>query len=87
MAVSGDNDLSTDNRREMTVVAEQLAIAYNDPLIASGFGIARMYYHDARHVHRILDGDEWLYDRPKVSNFVKRVLALRGDGGQNGRQP
>lgn len=83
MAVSEDNGLSSDNRREITAVAEQLAITHNDPLIASGFSIARMYYHDAHHVHLILDGDEWLYDRPKISNFVKRVLALRG-GGRHG---
>ena len=81
MAVAGDNGLSTDNRREMTAVAEQLAISHNDPLIASGFSIAGMYYHDAHHVHLLLDGDEWLYDRPKVSNFVKRVLALRREEG------
>lgn len=80
VAVAGDSGLSTDNRREMTAVAEQLAIAHNDPLIASGFSIARMYYHDAHHVHHILDGDEWLYDRPKVHDFVVRVLDLRGDG-------
>ena len=81
MAVAGDSGLSTDNRREMIAVAEQLAIAHNDPLIASGFSIAGMYYHDAHHVHLLLDGDEWLYDRPKVSNFVKRALALRGQMG------
>lgn len=81
MAVVGGSGLSADNRREMIAVAEQLAIAHNDPLIASGFSIAGMYYHDSHHVHILLDGDEWLYGRPKVGNFVKRVLALRGDMG------
>ena len=81
MAVAGDSGLSTDNRREMIAVAEQLAIAHNDPLIASGFSIAGMYYHDSHHVHLLLNGDEWLYDRPKVVNFVKRMLALRGQMG------
>ncbi len=86
MAVAGDNGLSTENRGETVAVAEQLAIEHNDPLIASGFSIAGMYYHDAHHVHPLLDGDEWGYDRPIVGNLVARVLALRGDTARDGQQ-
>ena len=84
--IDGDGRVAY-GHRELKAMAERLALEHRDPLIASGFSIAGMYYHDSHHAHLLLDGDEWLADRPKVGNFVARVLALRNDPGQNGQGP
>ena len=78
MAVVPENSISVESHLELRTIAERLAVEHNDSLISSGFSIAGMYYHDSHHVHLLLDSDEWLDDRPKVGNFVTRVLALRG---------
>ncbi len=77
MAVAEEKYLSVDDRRELSSVAERLALEKGDPLIASEFSISGMYYHDSHHAHLLLSREEWLEDRPKVGNFVARVLALR----------
>ena len=54
--------------------AERLAAEVDDPLIDYGFGYAekfhRVFYHD--------DMEEWerASDKPKVHDFVRRVLAV-----------
>ena len=63
--------------------AERLAEEHGDPLIASNFGVAEKYHRDFYHL--FMEAEEWTTDRPKVRDLVSRVLALRGDGGQNGR--
>ena len=60
--------------------AERLTAEQNDPLIAAYFVAAEQYHRD--FYHRFLEADEWQTDRPKVRDFVARVLALRdGDAG------
>ena len=85
IAVAPETGISVESHLELMTIAERLAVEHDDPLIASGFSISGMYYHDSHHVHLLLDGDEWIADRPKVGNFVARVLALRGDAGRNGQ--
>ena len=68
--------------------AERLAQEHNDPLVAYGFLAAEYYHRD--FYHRFMEAEEWQADRPKVRDFVDRVLALRGGdagAGRNGGQP
>ena len=85
MAASPSDAQCSRNHLELTSVAEKLAVEHGNPLIASGFSISRMYYHDSHHAHLLLSREEWLEDRPKVGDFVVRVLSLRGDGTLNGQ--
>ncbi len=62
--------------------AERLTQEHNDSRIADRFGIAEKYHRDFYHL--FMEADEWQTDRPKIRDLVARVLALRGDGGQNG---
>ena len=81
MAVAQEKGWPHTGHLELKRVAERLAVEYDDPMIAAGFGVAEMYYHDSHHGHILLGKCEWLADRPKVRDLVGRVLALRGDGG------
>ena len=63
--------------------AERLAVEHNDPQIADRFVAAEQYHCD--FYHRFLEAEEWQTDRPKVRDFVARVLALRGGDASLGR--
>ena len=62
--------------------AERLAEEHGDPQIADRFAVVEKYQRDFYHL--FMETEEWASDRPKVRDLVARVLALRGDGGQNG---
>ena len=68
----------------MKRAAESLAEEYNDPLIASNFGIAEKYHRDFYHL--FMEDEEWTTDRPKVRDFVDRVLGLTGCLGYLAKQ-
>ena len=66
--------------------AERLAVEHNDPQIADRFVAAEQYHRDFYHL--FMEADEWRADRPKVRDFVARVLALRdGDAGPGRNGP
>lgn len=83
LSVSMERGWPGSSHRAMKEAAERLADEYDDPLISAEFSTARQYHRDFYHL--FLEDYEWLADRPKIRDFVARVLALRG--GQNGQQP
>ena len=82
LAVSMERGWPGSSHRAMKEAAERLADEYGDPLISAEFSTARQYHRDFYHL--FLEDYEWLADRPKIRDFVARVLALR-DGEQNGQ--
>lgn len=71
------------SHRALTEAAESLAAEAGNPLIASNFSAARLYHRN--FYHGFMEPEEWLTDRPKIHDFVQRVLALRGEAGANGQ--
>lgn len=67
----------------MKRAAERLAEEHSDPQIADRFAVAEKYHRDFYHL--FMENEEWLTDRPKIHDFVQRVLALRGEAGANGQ--
>ena len=85
LAVSMERGWRGSSHRAMKEAAERLADEYGDPLISAEFSTARQYHRDFYHL--FLEDYEWLADRPKIRDFVVRVLALRnGDSERNGQQ-
>ena len=84
LSVSMERGWPGSSHRAMKEAAERLADEYSDPLISAEFSTARQYHRDFYHL--FLEDYEWLADRPKIRDFVTRVLALRnGDGGRSGQ--
>ena len=74
IAVAKRRGWSDGCHRALKEAAERLTDEYGDSLIEYGFGFAekfhRNFYHDS------LEDFELVSDRPKVHDFVRRVLAL-----------
>ncbi len=83
MSVSLERGWPHTSHPAMKRAAESLAEEYNDPLIASNFGIAEKYHRDFYHL--FMEDEEWTTDRPKVRDFVDRVLGLLGETGRDGQ--
>ena len=83
MAVAAERGWAGSSHRDLKNAADRLAQEHGDPLIAAEFSTARQYHRDFYHL--FLEEYEWLADRPQIQDLVARVLALRGDGGQNGQ--
>ena len=62
------------SHRALKEAAEQLSDDHNDPLIEYGFGFAEKFHRNFYHDHmEDFDLDD---NRPRVQDFVHRVLAL-----------
>ena len=83
MAVALERGWSHTSHPAMKRAAEWLADELSDPVIASNFAVAEKYHRDFYHL--FMEDEEWTTDRPKVRDFVARVLSLRGDGTLNGQ--
>ena len=79
MAVALERGWPHTSRRDLKRAAERLTVEHNDLLIAAGFGVAEKYHMD--FCYRFMEAEEWKTDRPKVRDFVARVLELLGDMG------
>ena len=62
------------SHRALKEAAEQLSDDHNDPLIEYGFGFAEKFHRNFYHDN--MEDFELDLDRPKVHDFVHRVLAL-----------
>ena len=62
------------SHRALKEAAERLSDDHNDPLIEYGFGFAEKFHRNFYHDH--MEDFELNSDRPKVHDFVHRVLAL-----------
>ena len=62
------------SHRALKEVAEQLSDDHNDPLIEYGFLAAEKFHRNFYHDN--MEDFELDLDRPKVHDFVRRVLAL-----------
>ena len=83
MAVAQERGWPHTSHPSLKRAAEQMSSEQNDPIIASNFGIAEKYHIDFYHL--ALTEDAWQADRPKISDLVARVLALRGGDAGPGR--
>lgn len=79
MAVASERGWPHANQSELRQAAGRLADEHNDPLISGGFALSEKYLHDSHHL--FMEDYEWMADRPKVHNFVERVLTLRNSSG------
>ena len=79
MAVALDRGWPHTSHWDLKRAAERLAQEHNDPQIADRFSVAKKYHFD--FCYRFMEAEEWKTDRPKVREFVARVLALLGDMG------
>ena len=74
MSVAQEREWAHESHRSLKNAAERLSQETDDPLIAGYFGIAekfhRHFYHDS------MEDWERDADRPKVHDFVERVLGL-----------
>ena len=75
MAVAIERGWSHTSHPATKRAAERLAEEHGDPFIAYGFGVAEKFHKDFYHL--FLEEYEWVADRPKISDLVTRVLALR----------
>ena len=83
MAVAQERGWPHTSHPALKRAAERLSAEQNDPQIADRFGVAEKYHFDSRHL--FMESEEWLTDRPKVRDLVARVLALRGNNADPGR--
>ncbi len=82
MAVAQEHGWSYESRRVMKTAVEIMAEEYNDPVLPGGFGIAEKFH--ANFYHGFMEDYQLDADRPKVREFVHRVIALLP---QNGAAP
>lgn len=74
MAVCQERGWADGSHRALKNAVEQLAVEQDDPLIALGFGIAEKFHRNFYHDN--MEEFELNADRPKVDDFVTRMLAL-----------
>ena len=82
IAVSIERGWPHTSHPAMKRAAEQLSEEQGDTQIADRFGLAEKYHRDFYHL--FMEDWEWTQDRPKIREFVERVLTLRGNGRRNG---
>ena len=74
MAAAQERDWPHESHRSLKNAAERISKEFDDPLIAGYFSVAekfhRHFYHDS------MEDWEREADRPKVHDFVQRLLAL-----------
>ena len=74
MAVAQQKGWFHGSHRSLKEAAERLSDEYNDPLIEYGFVAAEKFHRN--FYHNYLEDFELESDRPKVHDFVNRVLGL-----------
>ena len=78
IAVAEERGWGYGSHRAMKNAAEQLSSEFNDPLIGAGFGVAEKFHRN--FYHDFMEDFELEADRPRIHDFVKRVLAYHGGG-------
>ena len=74
MAAMQERGWSGTTRRALSFSAQRLAREYDDPSIGYGFSLAEKFHRN--FYHDFMEEFEMDADRPRVHDFVIRVLAL-----------
>ena len=74
MAVAQSRGWPSGSHRALKEAAERLSDEHNDPLIEYAFAVAEKFHRNFYHDN--MEDFELDADRPKVHDFVRRVLAL-----------
>ena len=74
MAIAQQRGWRHGSHRSLKEAAEQLSDDHNDPLVEYGFLAAEKFHRNFYHDN--MEDFELDSDRPKVHDFVRRVLAL-----------
>ena len=82
MAAAQQHGWPYGSHRAMKTVARHLAERYDDPFLLGGFAFAEKFH--ANFYHDFMEDFDLEGDRPLVSDFVHRVIALLP---QNGARP
>ena len=73
IAMADERGWAYGSHRAMKNAAEQLSSEFNDPLIGAGFGVAEKFHRN--FYHDFMEDFELEADRPRVHDFVDRMLA------------
>ena len=74
MAAMQERSRSGTTHRALSFSAQRLAREYDDPSIGYGFSLAEKFHRN--FCHDFMEEFEMDADRPRVREFVERVLAL-----------
>ena len=74
MAAMQERGWSGTTHRALSFSAQRLAREYDDPSIGYGFSLAEKFHRN--FYHDFMEEFEMDADRPRVHDFVERVLAL-----------
>ena len=74
MAAMQERGWSGTTHRALSFSAQRLAREYDDPSIGSGFSLAEKFHRN--FYHDFMEEFEMDVDRPRVHDFVERVLTL-----------
>ena len=67
------------SHRAMKTAVDMMAEEYDDPLLPGGFGFAEKFH--ANFYHDFMEDYQLDADRPKIRDFVHRVIALLPSNG------
>ena len=67
------------SHRAMKIAADRLGELYQDSTLSNGFGVAEKFH--ANFYHDFMEDYQLDADRPKIHDFVHRVIALLPENG------
>ena len=79
IAVAQRNGWRHGSHRAMKTAVDMMAEEYNEPLLVGGFGFAEKFH--ANFYHDFMEDYQLDADRPKIHDFVHRVIALLPENG------
>ena len=79
MAVAWQRGWPYGSHRAMKIVADRLGEIHDDSVLSNGFGVAEKFH--ANFYHGFMEDYQLDADRPKVKDFVHRVIALLPENG------
>ena len=79
IAVAQEHGWPHGSHSAMKRAVRRLAEQYDDPVLPGGFGFAEKFH--ANFYHGFMEDFDLESDRPMVSDFVRRVIALLPENG------
>ena len=79
IAVAQQNGWQYGSHRAMKTAVDMMAEEYDEPLLVGGFGVAEKFH--ANFYHDFMEDYQLDADRPKIRDFVHRVIALMPENG------